>query len=221
MIEQEVPLCVATTVTQQVIIKFFTTESVKSSKILRRLKAHFGNNTLKIQVYTWQTIFRKTRNSWKWRSPTSVSAIKVLATLFFYFKGVLYIDFLHECRIVNSAYYCLLNETKLAYCRKRREFPIVILLHDNVQPYTAAQTRQKIENLWTTLEHLSDLSPCDYHLFVLLKEAFGGHRLITMLEAFLRNLFVSQPPLFYGSGIKNYCIIVICWEIYISNPEIM
>jgi len=50
---------------------------------------------------------------------------KVLTTVFFYFKGVffLYIDFLHERHIVNAAYYCqLLDETKLTYCRKRREF---------------------------------------------------------------------------------------------------
>jgi hypothetical protein len=54
MSEQEVPSSVA----QRIIIKFLTTEGVKPSEILRRLKAQFGDNTLKkTQVYAWHKQF--------------------------------------------------------------------------------------------------------------------------------------------------------------------
>jgi len=51
------------------------------------------------------------------------SAGKILAIVFFYFKGILHIDFLYDRRTVNAANYCqLLDETKLAYRRKNANF---------------------------------------------------------------------------------------------------
>ena len=53
----------------------------------------------------------------------------------------------------------------------------VLLLHDNARPHSAALTQEKLaEMYWTALEHppcSPDLSPCDYHMFGLLKEALG------------------------------------------------
>jgi len=115
-----------------------------------------------------------------------------------------------------------LDETKLAYRRKRRELPIrdVILLHDNARPHTAVQTRQKIKSLfWTTLEHplySPDLSPCDYYLFGPLKEALGRKRFDNdvAVETFMREWLVSQPPSFYDSGIKK---LPIRWQKCVSK----
>lgn len=152
------------------------------------------------------------------KAKSRLSAGKILATVFFDFKGVLIIDFLHERRTVNAAYYSqLLDHTKAAYRRKRRGFPIkdVILLQDNARPHTAALTNEKLEALsWTTLEHppySPDLSPCDYHLFGPLKEALGGQRFDNdvAVEDFVRNWLMMQPSSFYDNGITK---LPIRWE---------
>jgi histone-lysine N-methyltransferase SETMAR len=95
----------------------------------------------------------------------------------------LHIDFLHDQKTVNAAYYCdLLEKVRAAYRPKRRSFPIrdVLLLHNNARPHTAALTQKKLAELyWTALEHRPyspDLSPCDFFLFGPLKEALGGER---------------------------------------------
>lgn len=78
------------------------------------------------------------------------SAGKVLTTVFWDFKSILLIDFLHKRHTMNAAYYCqVLDKAKLAYRSKRRGFPIrsVLLLHDNVRPHTAALTQQKLEEM--------------------------------------------------------------------------
>lgn len=125
--------------------------------------------------------WRKKEEAAPVKAKTRLSAGKVLSTVFWDYRGVLHVDFLHERRTVNAEYYCqLLDEAKQAYRRKRRGQPIrnVILLHDNARPHTAAVTREKLEKMfWTPLEHppySPDLSPCDYHLFGPLKEALGG-----------------------------------------------
>jgi len=86
-----------------------------------------------------------------------LSAGKVLTTIFWDWKGVLLIDFLHEHHTVNAAYYCqLLDNVKATYKTKRRGQPIrnVILLHDNAWPHTAVLTRDKLKEFyWETLEH--------------------------------------------------------------------
>jgi histone-lysine N-methyltransferase SETMAR len=112
-----------------------------------------------------------------------LSAGKVLTTIFWDWKGVLLVDFLHEHRTVNAAYHCqLLDNVKAAYKNKRHGQPIrnVILLHNNARPHTAILTRNKLKEFhWETLEYppySPDLSPSDYHLFGPLKEALGGHR---------------------------------------------
>lgn len=156
--------------------------------------------------------WRRKNESAPVKAKTRLSAGKVLATVFFDFKGVLLIDFLHERRTVNAAYYCqLLDNARTAYRRKRRGFPIrdVILLQDNARPHTAALSMTKIETLsWTTLEHppySPDLSPCDYHLFGPMKEALGGQRFDddVAVEDFVRNWLMAQPRSFYENGIKK------------------
>jgi len=78
------------------------------------------------------------------------SACKFFTTVFWDFKSILLIDFLHERRTVYAAYYChVLDKEKLAYKSKRRGFPIrsVLLLYDNARPHTAALTQQKLVGL--------------------------------------------------------------------------
>lgn len=146
------------------------------------------------------------------KAKTRLSAGKVLATIFFDCKGVLLIDFLHERRTVNAAYYCqLLEQAKAAFRNKRRKQPIrdVILLHDNARPHTAALTQEKLRQIhWETLEHppySPDLSPCDFHLFGPLKEALGGNRFESdeEVQEFVCNWFKTRPQIFYEEGIHK------------------
>lgn len=152
------------------------------------------------------------------KAKSRLSAGKVLATVFFDQRGLLHLDFLHERRTINAAYYCqILTEVRLAYRRKRRDLPMrkVILLHDNARPHTAALTVQKLEQLgWETLEHppySPDLSPCDFHVFGPLKEALGGQKFHSdnEVEAYVRNWLQTRPDSFYLEGIKK---LPIRWE---------
>lgn len=166
---------------------------------------------------TWVHHYTPTskRASMEWRrkdegnpvkAKTHMSAGKVMATDFWDWRGILLVDFLHECRTINAAYYCkLLGEVKLAYQCKRRNCPIrdVLLLHDNARPHTAAVTQAKLmEIYWETLEHppySPDLSPCDFHMFGPLKDALGGKRFENneQVETFVHNWFDTRPVSFY------------------------
>jgi histone-lysine N-methyltransferase SETMAR len=54
------------------------------------------------------------------KAKTRFSAGKVMATVFWDFKGVFFVDFLHARRTVNAAYYCdLLEKARAAYRSKR------------------------------------------------------------------------------------------------------
>ncbi|XP_057658478.1 histone-lysine N-methyltransferase SETMAR-like [Diorhabda carinulata] len=157
------------------------------------------------------------------KAKSRLSAGKVLATVFFDQCGLLHLDFLHERRTINAAYYCkILTEVRLAYRRKRRHLPMrkVILLHDNARPHTEALTVQKLEQLgWETLEHppySPDLSPCDFHVFGPLKEALGGQKFHSdnEVEAYVRNWLQTRPDSFYLEGIKK---LRIRWEKCVSK----
>ncbi|XP_029053547.1 uncharacterized protein LOC114881073 isoform X2 [Osmia bicornis bicornis] len=68
------------------------------------------------------------------KAKTRLSPGKIFATVLWDFRGVLLINFLHESRTINAAYYCqLLAEPKLASRRKRRDMPIreVLLPYNN------------------------------------------------------------------------------------------
>lgn len=88
----------------------------------------------------------------------------------------------------------------------------VFLLHDNVKHHTTAVTQRKLANrYWAVLDHppdISDLSPCDFHMFELLKEAHGKQRFTTSEEVqsiFKRTVRAVQyaSAKFYDTGIKK------------------
>ncbi|XP_073989689.1 histone-lysine N-methyltransferase SETMAR-like [Rhodnius prolixus] len=129
-------------------------------------------------IITDQLGFRKISARWvpkpktgrqkRWKASGSISARKgkSLHPRVKNGKGILLVDFLHDQRTVNAAYYCqLLRSAKAVYRNKRRDMPIrdVILVHDNARPHTAALTSGTLKELsWKTLEHppySPDLSP--------------------------------------------------------------
>jgi len=97
--EQEVPSSVA----QFIIIKFLTTEGLKPSEILRRLKVEFGDNT---QVYA-QTIFKRTRSNWKWRLSSEDQQDWEYLQCWQSFRG---------WSLINDCWNCFWDRNKLRQC---------------------------------------------------------------------------------------------------------
>ena len=155
----------------------------------------------------------------EWRKPgeiaprkakTRISAGKVLATFFWNDRAILLVDFLHERRTVNSAYYCQLrDEVKLVHRRKRRHMSILnaILLPDNARPHTAALTQEKLDKIhWKTLEHppySPDLSSRDYYIFGPLKEELENRNFDDddVVKTFVRNWLQTPSNSFFDDGI--------------------
>ena len=85
----------------------------------------------------------------------------------------------------------------------------VVLLHDNSRPHTAAHTAETIRKF--TLEVMAhppyspDLSPSDYHLFSLLKEALRGSRftLDREVKETVHAWLTAQPKTFFSESIRK------------------
>jgi histone-lysine N-methyltransferase SETMAR len=85
----------------------------------------------------------------------------------------------------------------------------VVLMHDNVWPYTAARTNALIKLFnWEIFEHppySTDLTPIDYHLFTKMKVWLATQRFHTNKELmdgvnnWLRNLAAT----FFDEGIQK------------------
>jgi len=108
-------------------------------------------------VFAWYKEFKGGRERVENHEHDRLSTGQVLSTVFFDQQGILLIDFLHERRTINAAYYCkLLTKVRDAYHRKRTKPRIreVILLHDNARPHTSALIMSKLEEMhWTQLVH--------------------------------------------------------------------
>ncbi|XP_023228571.1 histone-lysine N-methyltransferase SETMAR-like [Centruroides sculpturatus] len=132
------------------------------------------------------------QQSMEWRHSSSprkvkfkqtISAQKIMCTVFWDRYGVLLVDFLPHRETINSAAYCeTLKKLRRAIQNKRRGLLSkgVVLLHDNARPHTANQTQDLITSFgWEQLDHppySPDLAPSDYHLFLHLKKHLAGQR---------------------------------------------
>jgi hypothetical protein len=180
MSEQVVPSAVA----QRIIVKFITNENVKPDRILTRLTAQFGDETVsRAQAYNWRKSFKvKGRTEVKNTRRLKLLHGKIWPVFFCNSHGVLFINFLTEQQTTNAAYYSkLLNDrVKPALRSKRRSRSVksVCLLHDHARPHTAAVTTGTLEEMhWEVLLHPTyslGLVRSDFHLFGPLKVALGG-----------------------------------------------
>jgi histone-lysine N-methyltransferase SETMAR len=137
---------------------------------------------------TWVNYFKpgSKHSLMQWRYPgspetkkakTTFSVKKVMTTIFWDSKGVLYVDFLTELRTINSEYYSALLEcpVKTAISNKiKREQTSMSFVQDNTRPHVATRTMDTIQKpKWNVLPHhpySPDLAPTGYHLFGPLKE---------------------------------------------------
>jgi len=119
------------------------------------------------------------------------SAGKVLASIFWYQDGILFIDYLPKGQTINAEYYSsLLVQLKdILKDKGRGKFTKgVLFLHNNAPAHRALASQKKLAYLgFLYLDHppySPDLAPSDYHLFPGLKKTIesspfffrhGGH----------------------------------------------
>ena len=143
---------------------------------------------------------------------TTFYAGKVMATIFWDFKGVLYMDFLTQRHTINAEYYLALlkGPVKTAIRNKRKWAQTsVSFLQDNSRPHVAARTMDTIQKLkWIILPHppySPDLAPSDCHLLGSLKEHLGRKRFCSNEEMIqdVQEWLHWQPKDFLLSSIRK------------------
>jgi len=110
---------------------------------------------------------------------TLPSAKKVMLTIFWDTRGVLYMEFLAKGSTVNSDRYCAtLRSLKQRIRRIRLERNTFLLHHNNARPHCSAQTQDAMTSLkFKVVPHppySPDLAPSDFWLFPKLKETLKG-----------------------------------------------
>lgn len=161
------------------------------------------------------------QQSMEWRHSTSprkvkfkqtISARKIMCTVFWDRKGVLMVDFLPRGDTINSMTYCeTLKKLRRAIQNKRRGMLTkgVILLHDNARPHAANRTQDLIREFgWEQLDHppySPDLAPSDYHMFLHLKKHLAGvrHDDDDEVKTAVFEWLSRQAAEFYDDGIQK------------------
>ena len=151
------------------------------------------------------------------------STRKITCTVFWDRQGVLLVELLSQGITINSAVYCeTLKKLRCAIQNKRCGMlsVTILLLHDNAQPHSAAQTQDLDTSFkWEQMDpppYSPDLVPSDYHLFLHLKKFLGGKRFDDdgdLKDAVLKWL-ILQAAAFYGEGIQN---LVPCYDKCLNN----
>ncbi|KAJ4429612.1 hypothetical protein ANN_21798 [Periplaneta americana] len=155
-----------------------------------------------------------------------------MATVFWDRKGVLLLDFMPKGTTINADRYCeTLRKLRRAIQNKRRGMLSrgVVLLHDNARPYTAASTRELLDQFcWEVFDHppySPDLAPSNFHLFTKLKDFLGGTRfgsdeeLKKTVNTWLNELAVEE----YNTGILKLvnrydkCLNLFSWLVSIAE----
>ena len=134
----------------------------------------------------------KCKRSWSKRGEVTqttanpgLTASKVMQSIWWDWKGIVYYEILEPGQTVDSVLYCQqLTRLQEAIQKKRPELVNrkgVVFHHDNARPHTSLMTRQKLTELgWEVLTHppySPDLEPSDYHLFRSLQNFLGGKKM--------------------------------------------
>ncbi|UYV64976.1 hypothetical protein LAZ67_3002629 [Cordylochernes scorpioides] len=138
---------------------------------------HHSTPETKRQSMVW----KKPEESAPKKAKVTISAVKVMAIVFWYCKGVLLVDYLPPNTTVNAGRYCeVLTKLRAAIKRKRPGLLSrkVLLVHDNARPHAARTTQTLLENfkleIFTHPPYSPDLSPSDFNFFSALKLHLGG-----------------------------------------------
>lgn len=145
------------------------------------------------------------------RARTVKSAGKVMATVFWDARGIIFIDYLEKGKTITGEYYAsLLDRLSEEIKEKRRHLARKkILFHqDNARVHTCAVAMAKIAELkFELLQHppySPDLAPSDYFLFPNLKKWLGGQRFTSNEELIAQTnaYFEELPKSYFLDGLK-------------------
>jgi histone-lysine N-methyltransferase SETMAR len=135
---------------------------------------------------------------------------KVMLSVWWDVRGVIYHEFLPTNCNVTAALYCAqLRSLASEIAKKRPQMDKVYFLHDNARPHTAKSTRMELISLgWELLPHPAyspDLAPSDYHLFRSLQNHLNEKSFddLNELKADVEKFFQEKPPSFYREGIEK------------------
>lgn len=141
---------------------------------------------------------------------TNLHPRKVMLSIWWDCRGVLYWELLNPGQSINAEVYCAqLDRVAAAFETKRPRHGPIRFIHDNARPHTAAVTRNKLIELgWEVMPHppySPDLAPSDYYLFRSLSNAMDGRAFEDQddLETWLTQYFESKPGDYYKRGIDE------------------
>ena len=160
------------------------------------------------------------KQSMQWKHPSSPppkkakvvsSAGKVMASVFWDSKGVVFVDYLPKGQTINGEYYAnLLRQLREAIKEKRRgKLTKGVLFHqDNAPSHKAAIATATIHDCgFDLIQHppySPDLAPSDFHLFPNMKKHLAGRHFHTNDEVMsaVGDFFDDQEEIFYKAGIQ-------------------
>lgn len=145
------------------------------------------------------------------KAKTIQSAGKVMATVFWDFKGILLIDYLQKGKTINSEYYCNILDQLNVKIREKRpglQHKKIIFHQDNAPAHKSVLTMAKINELkYELLDHppySPDLAPSDFYLFPNLKKFLAGKRFTSNEDAItvVNHYFEGLEENYFNQGIE-------------------
>jgi len=146
-------------------------------------------------------------------SKADIHQKKILLSIWWDWKGVVYFELLPRNQMINTEVYCRqLDQLNAAIMEKRPELVNrrgVIFHQDNARPHTSLITRQKLMELgWELMLHppySPDLAPSDYYLFRSLQNHLKGKTFNDdeAVKLYLDQFFADKNQKFYERGIMK------------------
>ena len=140
-------------------------------------------------------------------SKAGIHRKKVLLSVWWDYKGIVYFELLPPNRTINFVIYIeQLTKLNNAVEKKRPELTNrkgVVFHHDNARPHTSLITRQKLLELgWDVLPHppySPDLAPSDYFLFRSSQNSLNGKNFNNDddIKSYLIQFFANKNHKFY------------------------
>ena len=159
----------------------------------------------------WKRSWSRPREPTQTTSKAGIHQKKVLLSVWWDYKGIVYFELLPPNQTINSVIYIeQLTKLNNAVEEKRPELTNwkgVVFHHDNSRPHTSLVTRQKLLELgWDVLSHppySPDLASSDYFLFRSLQNSLNGKNFNNDddIKLYLIQFFANKNQKFYERGI--------------------
>lgn len=146
------------------------------------------------------------------RAKTQQTAGKVMASVFWDARGIIFIDYLKKGQTINSDYYIALLERlqdEIAKKRPHLKKKKVLFHQDNAPCHKSIKTMAKLHELGFELlphpPYSPDLAPSDFFLFADLKRMLAGKRFRTDEEVIAETeaYFEAKDASYYKTGIEK------------------